>query len=515
MRNFLFVAYCFGNDRGHTMIGVYKRALRVGLELVERGNNVVFYCSGRRHFHDPEIARAEEQMTFVDIPYGHPAYEGVESNRANFLKHIVDVKPDVVVIGEAPLAGPLLEATLCTVELEIPVVCLDNAYQPLFVRVFCHNHGGIFDGIILTGPSSLHLKDAPDYLVQVSPYVKPSAEQARKLLIEKLGLRDSKLIVVLAYDHNVEALGLSALEALNEPDVNAVFIVSDVGRAEGCLRALPSSIRKSTRAILPQPDPILFGLLELAQAAIVKLGFMQVTESLSLHTPVVGLYYPGCFSIGFLPKIYHSYIHATTKTTADPDTVIALREFLQLDSDALTVIHNGAFDAVEQAADYLEALPLVRRQGVCQHTAQLGFTKERIYEAVAVLEKNRHVEIHECRSSSLRGMPSQKVLALTCAYSVGGARRFARLWGRLFRSPAATDAELKCAAVAGSRREILYASSADRVVIEKDLGEALLPTTKECAQMGIPYVGELTDELTSLINAYEGPKLEGVHHGSR
>jgi hypothetical protein len=476
------------------MIGVYKRALRVALELVERGNQVVLSCSGREHFHDHETARAEERMTFLDIPFRCPAHEQAQRNRTVFLKCLADSKPDVVVIGESPLSGPMLEATLCAAELEIPLVCLDNAYGGFFTKVFCRHHGGLFDGIILTGPSSSYLEDAPDYVLQVPPYIRPSASQASRLLTEKLRLDHSKLAVILAYDRNVETLGLSLLRALNEPNLSAVFVGAEAEEIEQRLGTLPPHIRERVRAIAPQPDGTLFGLLQLAQVAIVKLGFMQVTECLSLRTPVVGLYFPGQFSTDFLPGVCRSFIHATTETAADPDAVAALRGFLQANHEELAVLHDGQFNAVERAADYLEALPLVvRQEGMSEHAAQYGFTKGRIQEALKVLEGGEQVEVHDARCLSLRGMPSQRVFQLTSNYWVDGSRRFARLWGRLFPSQAAANTELERSAVPGSRRQVLYVSDEDRVVVERDIGEALLPSSQECMRMGIPYLVGFTE----------------------
>src|SRR4051812_9033634 len=190
---FLFVAYCFGNAQGQALIGVYKRGLRVALALEGRGHTVAFFCPGRENFHDALTAQAEERLEFVDFDFDDPVGAAAEANRQRFRAGLTAIAPDVVVIGEAPLSGPLLEATLSSVELGIPVVVLDNAYQPGLVDLFCRTHAPLLDGLILTGPTSFYAPDPPAYLAQVPPYIEASAGEARTLLAE-LDLSGERLV---------------------------------------------------------------------------------------------------------------------------------------------------------------------------------------------------------------------------------------------------------------------------------------------------------------------------------
>jgi hypothetical protein len=106
-------------------------------------------------------------------------------------------------------------------------------------------------------------------------------------------------MIVLAYDQKVLRLGLSLLKAL--ADVEAVFISPAVEQVRDKLSELPAAIAARARAIATPEDSLLFGLLQLARCAVTKCGYMQVTESLSLHTPVIGIYYPGYYSFDHLP----------------------------------------------------------------------------------------------------------------------------------------------------------------------------------------------------------------------
>ena len=88
----------------------------------------------------------------------------------------------MVVSGEVPLAGTILESALCAAGLGIPLVVLDNAYSPDMAELFVSSHGAMADGIVLTGPSSFHMRDAPAHYCAAPPFVKAQAEEADSLL---------------------------------------------------------------------------------------------------------------------------------------------------------------------------------------------------------------------------------------------------------------------------------------------------------------------------------------------
>src|SRR5712691_9798683 len=117
---YLFIAYCMAASQGQVQIGAYKRGLRLALELANRGHEINFFCTGRHNYHDPVTELAERKLSFVEFPFLPAKNEGARHNWANFLAELKRLRPDVVVISDAPMAGTLLETTLCAVELEIP-----------------------------------------------------------------------------------------------------------------------------------------------------------------------------------------------------------------------------------------------------------------------------------------------------------------------------------------------------------------------------------------------------------
>jgi hypothetical protein len=441
----LFVAYCMPSGRGGAQIGVYKRALRIALELADRGHDIRFFCTGRQFFHDAHTAEAEHRLRFVDLPFEHPTYDGARRNRATFLAALRSIGPDVVVIGEAPLAGTLLETTLCAVEAGIPAVLLDNTYHPAMVDNFCRRHGAMFDGVILSGPSALHGPSDFGYLAQVPPYLEVSLDRAGVLLGESFGRPPSRLMVVLAYDENVARLGLSLVERLGaEPDFGALFLTPDLAGVTGA--------NGNVRVVPPPTDPVLFGLLKLARLAVTKGGFMQVTEALSLHTPVVGYWYDDDYPAAQLPDVLRAFTHPTVRADADEATVRAARTFLRME-DGARAVHDGRLDAAAKAADFLEAVPPTPRRDASPEAARLGFTAVRMERAIRRLEPRGRLVIQQTRASHLRSMDAHDLHSVVCEYSLDGEARFVRLWGRTFHTR-------------------------PRVTLELDMGEGLLPDVK-------------------------------------
>jgi hypothetical protein len=472
-----------GTAYGQVQIGVYKRGVRVALKLAERGHDIVFFCTGRYNFRDAETELAEEKMQFVDFTFQPARYEGAQANRQEFLKQLSTIQPDVVIIGEAPMAGTLLETTLCAVEAKIPVVLLDNAYHPRFVDSFCRNHGSMFDGIILSGTSALHGPTDYRYLAQVPPFIEASDTEARSFL-QKLNLNDEQLMLVLAYDQKVEQLGISLLRKINEPELTTLFVASHVQELQKRLAELPSPITERTHVILPPNDQVLFGLLKIARCAITKCAFMQVTESMSLHTPVIGFYYEGDFSFDLLPKVMQSFSHTTSDASADSKTVAAARRFLHMDPHLLQVVHNGELEAASKTAAYLESMSSLPRNDTTGEVEQLGVMQRHLLSAIENLRGERPTLIHQVRANYLRKFPDHDLYNIVCEYSLQGKKFFDRFWARKFRTWLGVLMEYRRARPGESRRQVLHTSPLNRLLIEVDMGEESLPSIKEL--QGIP-----------------------------
>ena len=473
MRAFL-VAYCFGGVTRQTLIGVYKRALRVGHALCDRGHQVSFFCAGREHFRDDMVERAEQRMTFVDWEWEHPLHEGAEANRRTTLDALRAAVPDVVIIGEAPLAGPLLEVTLAAAELGVPVVCLDNAYNPFCVEQFCSHHGPMYDAVVLTGPSSFHTARPPSFLLQVPPYIDASAADAR-LVLDDLGLGGRRIMTVLAYDVSVEALGASIASRLDRDDVGVVFVSHRTDDCTHRLGGMPAAVRDRTRVIQPLDDRRHFGLLQESRLVVGKCAFMQVSECLSLQTPIIGFYFQGDFHLDLIPDECRSVSHMTADSLCDDETLARARHFLDLTPLDMRAVHDGRLGAADATVTFLEQLPKRPRGGTMAECARRGLTPEILHASIAPWHPRADVRIVDVRMTLLREPKGQRLFAVLCRYTVDGRPEARRLWLRLFEEADALEAELDRALDPSTGRTVLRRSVADRAMLEQDIGEAGLP----------------------------------------
>jgi hypothetical protein len=472
-RRFFFVTYCFGSPDGQALIGVYKRGLRLALELQARGHEVSFFCTGREAYRDRLTEAAERRLRFVDIPFAVAAHERAAENRRLFLDALRRLAPDVIVVGEAPLAGALLEATLCGVEAGVPVVFLDNAYNPLFGEHFRREAGAMADGVVLMGPSSHHAPQAPPHVCATPPFIDADAQGAARILA-RLGLGPRPLVTVLAYDRKVETLGASLVDTLDRAGADVLFCARD---EDACRRRLDARAGAAARArVLAAPaEELLLGLLELSALAVVKYGFMQVAECLTLRTPALAAFHEGPTWLDYLPETSRRFVHGTSEAEAGAATRDAARRLLALGGEAMAAVHAGERRGVLPAADFLERLPSRPRGGTLGEVEALGFDAASLREAVAACADGAPVTLRDARALRLRVTPAGSLYSLLCHATVGGASTWLRLWGRRYLSPDAAAADIDLARAGRERRRPRVASAAGRLLIEDDLGEALLP----------------------------------------
>jgi hypothetical protein len=213
----------------------------------------------------------------------------------------------------------------------------------------------------------------------------------------------------------------------------------------------------------------------LSRLAVGKCAFMQVTECLSLRTPIIGFYFQGNFSLNFIPFRCRSFAHSTSHREADATTVAAARRFLNLTKDKIGVIHNGEFGAAARAADFLESLALRPRQNTWSGGGAFGFSEPIIRVALDSLHSDDRLIVRQLRAMCLRMLPGHQMFSLVCRYTVDTDEHFVRMWGHIFKSRRAAEAEWNQARASGSGRGVLYYSRQDRMLIERDLGEAALP----------------------------------------
>lgn len=487
---FFFSTYCFGAAHGQALIGVYKRGLRLANELCGRGHEVVFHCTGREAYHDTATRAAEARMTFVDVPFTVAGPDQIEENRRHFRAALRLGAPDCVVIGEAPLAGALLETTLTAVELGIPTVVIDNAYCGLQVEEFLDQFGSMVDAMVMMGPSCQHSNSHASHLCQLPPLGVSDPEGARILLEAEGaatgGSHAGRLVVVLAYDAKVEALGRALAPHLSDADTTVFFVARD---PEGCRQRLDEQGFSEHDAIVvgQPPDAVLLGLLANAQLAVVKYGFMQVSECLCHQTPAIAMYHEGPRWTEFLPPLSRRFLHVADEPEASIENVARAQDLLRTEPDAMAEVHDGRADGLTRAADFLETVPRLGRSGFGADVDALGFAPSRVKQALLRRAHSRGqsapvVAIHALRALRVRCPAEVELYLLLCHVELDGKSSWQRLWGLKYAHPiAALRDRMRLTKGRGQRsgsrppRHRHYFSFVHGLSIEDDLGEYHLP----------------------------------------
>jgi hypothetical protein len=462
------------NENGDSLIGVYKRCLRIGLEMARRGHEVSMFCTGRDAYRDAAVSEAEAVMHFVDFPLNVLFCPCVEVRRRFYRKVFNRVAPSLVVIGEAPLAGTLLDSTLCAAGLGIPVVVLDNAYSPALAAAFIDSHGPMVDGVILTGATSFHVPDPPSFYCAAPPFISGCGKEADSLL-DELGIGSRKLITILGYERKAEILAAALLAARPREDVLALFVVPNPLETHERMASLPHAVLERVRLIRPPEEAVLFSLLARSALAIGKCGFMQVSESLALGTPFIGLHYRGCFDVDMFDSCARNFVHKTTSIEPEPDTLEAFDRFLDLGSGQMHHIHHWGFAGLTQAANFIENLPQAPRSETNGETERLGYTRAIITKSLTSLHPNSGVELQWSRATRLRNYPQCLIDSVTVGYKVGERRRQAFLWGRRYSDERSADYDRDLAEDPNSARRILFQSEDKLLILELDAGESRLP----------------------------------------
>jgi hypothetical protein len=458
MKIFL-AAYCFGGRRDQTLIGVYKRCLRVGLRAVEMGHEVVMHCSGRQFYSDGLTRRAEAEFTFVDIQSPEPggAYRRAAERR------LAEIRPDLVVLGEAPLSGNFLSICQAAASRRLPIVILDNAYSPPLARNFIRDHGGVCDGLVLTGLSSCHMPDPPDYVCQVGPFIRSPTESSGAEVLS--GLAGERLMTVLGYDEKAARLGLAIAERACERLDGVVLIVQQPEAWAGMIARLPARARAFTRVLPPPDEGALFALIRQSRLVVAKYGFMQLTECLALGAPVVMAYHEGLRWLSFLPPGCRQHVVACEEEIPDGKVWQAVEALLDRGRLAPGAVHESDGDAAAAAAQFLAG---VRRRCMWPDMERKGFTRAALAAAMESRFGAAHVEVEDVRGTLIHRSPLlSNLYSLVCHARIGCFPEVVYLWGRRYATRDEAEADHR-AARADPRRKVLHYSASHRLLIEVD-----------------------------------------------
>jgi hypothetical protein len=407
-------------------------------------------------------------MHFLDFSAKVLLSSSVAPRRRLYRRTIRQLKLDLVVIGEVPLAGSLLELALAAIGACVPVVIFDNAYSTDMTRLFVDAHEAFVDGMVLTGLSSFHPLERPPLYCPVPPYVNGSCEDGERVLHDHK-IPPHNLILVLGYEEKAVRLATSLLPRLRAYDCSVLILSSTAKNAIADLAQLPQGLGGRLHVLPPPDERSYFGLVAVAKLVIGKCGFMQVTEALALGSPFIGVYYRGCFPPHMLVRAARKFVHAAESWEADDGTVAAAIRMLRTDRAEMRFLHDGTFGAETVAADFLERIPRTPRTTTTRAAERLGYHHSLVWDALRKLEAGRQIEfVGTVRATQLRRCDWGCVDYVTCNYESCGVRKQAFLWGRSYVSRQAACAAGRVGQALACSRDGLHS-------LELDGGEESLP----------------------------------------
>lgn len=469
----LFVSYCFGTGRIHRQIGVYKRCLRLGLALRGRGHEVFIHCTGFHTYEDSLTREAFGQLQFLDP--GPPDSGQDPAFARRFRRHckatLSAVKPDQVLIGELPLAGSLLEMSLCAIEAEIPVTIVDNLYSPELGVLAWDQQQGFADRFLCAGPSSFHAPvDSPRW-GQVAPFVTPDNR------IPQPGA-PQKTVTVLGYDPGVEDIGVALYESFRDRAIRFVFLTPREEELKRRLAGMTGGGAATVEILAPPDDSTYFTIVGLADLVIAKQGYMQLTECLALRTPVFMIHRGNRVWAHELPEAVRPFIYTLQGDSLTPEARAEADRLLGLEPEMLEIMHQGNPSGIEDAVQFVEQLPADPVTLLGDELAQFGISRDHLAQALEAKLGEAGAEIRGARGLRVRMNENEEtyVVAIRCA--LHGRERCCRFWAHSCRSTEAFGNHVERGRRAFNQR-LLLADEANRIAIEENHGEARLKVAKE------------------------------------
>jgi hypothetical protein len=206
---------------------------------------------------------------------------------------------------------------------------------------------------------------------------------------------------------------------------------------------------------------------------------MQVSECLSLQTPIIGFYFQGDFHLDYIPDECRPFAHMSSDTAGDEETLDRARHFLALTPWEMRTVHHGRLGAADSTVTFLEQLPKMMRAGTTAECAAHGLSRDLLRTALGPSYPGADVRIVDVRMSVVRESERQLVFSVLCRCTIDGRAEARRLWLRRFKRREDLEAELERAGDPGLKRTVLYQSIRDRTLLEHDIGEAALPALNE------------------------------------
>jgi hypothetical protein len=186
------------------------------------------------------------------------------------------VKPDILVLGEGPGRGRMLDISKAALQHDIPQVCIENYYGPGQPEHFKKENPWLDYWLLLGLPFDKKYGKITDYAILCPPLF------CTKSNVQKSAEYD---IVILGYDINVAMLGIELVHKL-PVKVRALLIHGK--SLKKYLIDLKNFSQNIEITFAGFPDEKLYrNYLTSTKIVVCKSGFQQMVECLSLGTPAI------------------------------------------------------------------------------------------------------------------------------------------------------------------------------------------------------------------------------------
>jgi glycosyltransferase involved in cell wall biosynthesis len=271
----LFLTYSAGGDGpGQTaFLGVLKRCLRLIDGMPDGLISPHLLNFGQIPTADPLVKKVLSRTQIH-----HITSDGIHPMLELFRK----IRPDVVVLGEGPGNGKMLELSNAALQVGIPQICIENYYGPGQPQHYKKENPWLDRWLLLGLP-----------LEATYGRIAPYAELVPPLLPVVNGSDTTDVVdmTILGYDPTVARLGIELLHKL-PPHTRARLIYSDA------IKKYLVELRENTRDLAlefvePPSEQQFRRYLATSRAVVCKSGFQQMVECLAAGTPAIAYDAPG------------------------------------------------------------------------------------------------------------------------------------------------------------------------------------------------------------------------------
>lgn len=332
----VFVSYdrSAGLGSGPTMIGVLKRGLRLINHLPPDVPTPYWLHWGQLEINDPLIQQMAQEIPRLLVPWQPPKisngvfayvlgiireHTSQNAGKIKYLSRLFDrLQPDVIVLGEAPMAGLLNLVHQAACDRAIPQLVIDNYYDCSQPQRFAQEWPTVSQWLLVGLSPQDQYGRIDERTVLIPPLLSKSNSQPKRHVD----------LTILGYDSKVTQLGIALLTAL-PPGTSAHLIHRDLSEDQIDALRLRIGERQLLTDTMPD-DNQLRDWLGGTNVVVCKNGFQQLVESLAVGKPIVTYEAGGGVPEGLLNKAFQPYVrYSTPERASEQDLVSTVRHWIK------------------------------------------------------------------------------------------------------------------------------------------------------------------------------------------